>query len=193
VSRFLIKNKKKMATKKRHKKTHRVGAKKHTRRHHAPKRRVSGRRRRRVGANDFHDSLIMAAGVTLGAIVTPFGIQAANTALGSAAAQVPGWMIPGGAAVTGGAIMYVGRKNPFALGFGAGMFAIGAVETANEAGLNEPGISGLAMSSNTPGIAMSRAVGCGKRMGGPVNYVNQTVGARKRARKNYAIGAFYSN
>jgi hypothetical protein len=181
-----------MATKKRRRKTHRVGAKKHTRRHHAPRRKVSGRRRRRVGASDFHESLIMGAGVALGAIVTPFGIQAINTALGAATAQMPGWMVPGGAALTGGAIAYVGRKNPFALGFGAGMLAIGAVETANEAGLNEPGISGLAMSNNS-GVAMARAVGCGKKMGGPVNYVNQTVGARKRSRKNYAIGAFYSN
>jgi hypothetical protein len=167
-----------MATKHKKKK---VGAKK-------------GHRRHRVGAGGkFERAALMGLGVIGGAILTPFLVQGVTTALGSGAASIPAWMIPGGGALTGGAIMTFGEKMPIVAGFGAGMLAVGGVMAANEIGLNEPGIAGLASSNNAPPgtRALSNAVGCNK-IGGPNAYINTTVGAHKRYRKAMAVGALIS-
>ena len=160
------------------------------------RRRVSGttsRRRRRVGAGgNLHDTILFAAGVVGGAIVTPFGIQAINTAMGSGASAVPGWMVPGGAFATGVVISGVAKNNQLLKGLGAGMAAVGAVMAANEIGLSEPGVSGTAFANNAaPGAtAVSRSVGC--KVGSPQRFVNNSVGSVSRMEAQ-AIGALYSN
>src|SRR5262249_12070329 len=102
----------------------------------------------------------------------------------------------GGTAVVGGAVMYFGGGMPLAEGFGAGMLAIGAVEVANEMGLNEPGIAGLSAGSNSaPGARhLTNAVGCAQAaVNGPDAYLNRTVGSHNRIRKAMAVGALISD
>lgn len=150
------------------------------------------RRRHRVGAGGKMETAILkGVGVAVGAIITPFLVQGVQTAFGAATASAPEWLFPGGAAITGGAIATFGGKMPVVEGIGMGMLAVGAVMVANDMGLNEPGISGLAMSSNVPaGTAhISQSIGCGPRSG--VGFVNQTVGGY-RPRRAMSVGALVS-
>jgi hypothetical protein len=189
-----------MATRKRHhKKSHRKVGKKTTHRRRRVSGRTTTRRRRRVGASGVHQSLKDAAmllgGVALGAVIAPFGVQAINTALGSNAATIPGWMVPLGGFATGGVIAGIGmtHKSHGLIGLGAGIAAVGAVMTANEAGLSEPGIAGTAFSNNTaPGArAITTSVGSRKRIGSPSAFMNNSVGNMKECEVQ-AIGALYS-
>lgn len=183
-----------MAAKKKH---HRKSARRHT--GAARHRRVSGRkttrRRRRVGKHEaLTDAIVMGVGLVGGAVLTPFVIQGVSTSLGSAAASMPAWMVPGGALATGAVVAGVSlkHKNHFFTGVGAGMAAIGAVLVANEAGLNEPGISGTAFSNNAaPGSsAVTTSVGCRKMGARP--FLSNTVG-NMSSLEAQAIGALYSN
>lgn len=156
------------------------------------------RRRRRVsGANKVHDAVLLGAGVVAGAVITPFIVQMVNTALGSNAATMPAWLVPGGGLATGmvGAIIGESMNNKLLLGAGCGMAAIGAVMAANESGLlNEPGISGTAFANNAaPGAtAVTTSLGCRNGVGSPQRFVNQTVG-NMSSLEQQAIGALYSN
>lgn len=167
----------------RHRKTKKkVGARKHHRRH-------------RMGAGGkLEKAVLTVVGVVGGAIVAPFLVNAANTALGSNAASIPGPLIPGAVAAAGGAIAYFGEKMPIVEGAGYGMLAVAGVMTANELGLNEPGIAGLAFGNNAPAGSrgLSNAVGCA-RVNGPGASIQQTVGAMKRRRRNMAVGALISD
>jgi hypothetical protein len=169
-----------MATKKHRKK--RVGAK---RRHH-----------RRMGAKGRLEKVALTAmGVAAGGIIAPFVINAGKTALGSAAASVPAWMVPAAVAAVGAAGLYFAEGNAIGSGIAAGMLAMGAVEVANEAGLNEPGISGLSAGSNSaPGTRhLTNAVGC-RKVAGPDAYLSSTVGSSHgRMRKAMAVGALISD
>lgn len=138
-----------------------------------------------------HDAVLFGAGVAGGAIVTPFLVQGINSALGSAASQVPSWMVPGGGFATGVVVAGLAKGNMLLKGFGAGMAAIGAVMAANEAGLSEPGISGSAFANNAaPGAtAVTTSLGCAKVGRG---FVDTTVGSTSRM-ETMAIGALYSN
>lgn len=189
-----------MAAKKKH---HKKSGRKRSASGTKSRRRVAGtkstRRRRRVGAHEkLKDAVLLAVGVGAGAVVTPFVVQAITTGLGSATSSLPGWMIPGGAFATGAVVAGagLGKKSHLVTGFGAGMAAVGAVMTANEMGLNEPGIAGTAFSNNAaPGArAVTTSVGCRKRVGSPQRYVNTTVGKMSTQRaRTMAIGALYSN
>lgn len=171
-----------MAAKKHKKK---VGAKKRT-------------HRRRVGAHGKIERVaLMGVGVAVGGALAPFIINAGKTALGTSAASMPGWMIPGGVVLLGAGVMYAADGTPIGVGFGAGLLAVGAVEVANEMGLNEPGISGLSSGNNAPpgSRTLSNAVGCQRGIaGGPDAYLNTTVGAHsRRHRKAMAVGALISD
>lgn len=185
-----------MATKKKRKKVHRRAGATH---HAKPKRRVSGtthRRRRRVsGANKVHDAILLGVGVVGGAIVTPYIVQALNTAMGTNSG-IPAWLVPAGGFVTGltGAVIGESMNNKLLLGAGCGMAAIGGAMAANEFGLNEPGISGTAFANNAaPGAtAATTSIGCRGKVGSPQRYVNNSVGNTSRM-ETMAIGALYSN
>jgi hypothetical protein len=188
-----------MATRKRKHKTTRRRVGKHHTAH--KRRRVSGRpvrRRRRVGASGAHKTLVdaamLAGGVALGAIIAPFGIQAVNTALGSNAANMPGWMVPFGGFATGAVVAAVGMSHGShgLTGLGAGIAAVGAVMTANEGGLSEPGIAGTAFANNAaPGAtAATNSIGNRRRVGSPQRFINTTVGSMSDMEMK-AIGALY--
>lgn len=154
-----------------------------------------GHRKHRVGAHGkLEQAALTAIGVVGGALLTPFLIQAANTALGSNAATIPAPLVPGAIGLAGAGIAYAGDKMAIVKGAGMGMFAVGALMAANEMGLNEPGIAGLSAGSNTSyGTAhLSNAVGC-KKMGN-ANYLNKTVGRTmaRRTRRAMAVGALIS-
>lgn len=184
------------AKKKHHKKGRRKSGAAGT---HHRRRRVSGvrttRRRRRVGAHEkLKDAVLLVVGAGLGGVVTPFIVQAVNTAA-SGITGMPAWMVPAGGVLTGAAVAGVGlaHKNYLAVGFGGGMAGVGAAMAANEMGLSEPGISGTAFSNNAaPGAtAVTQSLGC-RKVGSPQKFVNQTVGNVDRMQA-MAIGALYSN
>lgn len=140
------------------------------------------------------EAAMFAGGIALGAVIAPFGVQAINTALGSNAATIPGWMVPLGGFATGVVVAGIGMSHNShgIMGLGAGIAAVGAVMTANEAGLSEPGISGTAFSNNTaPGArAVTTSIG-NRRMGSPQRFINTTVGSMQDCEVK-AIGALYS-
>jgi hypothetical protein len=138
---------------------------------------------------------MLLGGVALGAVIAPFGVQAVNTALGANAANMPGWMVPFGAFASGGVVAGIGmsHKSHGLIGLGAGIAAVGAVMTANEAGLSEPGISGTAFSNNTaPGArALTTSVGSRRRVGSPSAFMNNSVGTMQDVEMK-AIAGLYS-
>lgn len=165
----------------RHHKKRKVGAKK-------------GHRRRHVGAGGkLEQAVLTGVGLVLGAIGTPYLVQGGNT-MASGWTGMPEWLVPTGVGIIGGGVAYMGEKMPLVKGLGYGMLGVGAVMAANQMGLNEPGISGLASSNNAPAgtRALSNAVGCNK-MGGPGAYLNHTVGARKAYRRTMSVGALITD
>jgi hypothetical protein len=173
-------------------------AKKHKKATHHKRRRVGAK-----GGQVMHDIMhvvgqVLSAGI--GGAVAVFGVNAVKTALSAqiAAGKFPMWVPPAGAIATGAAIMHFGKKMPYVPEFGLGMSVVGSVMTANEAGINMPGIAGLAMANNAPpGTATfskavgTRSMGCEKMGAGPSSYLNQTVGRRKSMRTR--VGALVSD
>src|ERR1700677_2027496 len=123
---------------------------------------VTHRRRRKVGAqSEIAEFILRVVGIGGGAVIGAYIVQAGNTALGS---SVPAWGVPSMVGAAGGVLMLppIAKKAPFAADFGGGLLAAGALLGVNQAGLNIPGISGMAMSSNSAGFSntLSKAVGC---------------------------------
>jgi hypothetical protein len=149
-------------------------------------------RRRRVGASDggATELLLRIAGVGLGAVGGAYLIQAGNTALG---ASMPAWAIPAGVAAAGGVGIWMSKKNVLGQSLSMGLVAIGGTLAANEIGLNVPGISGMAMSSNAPaGTSLRKAignrVGCSNKIsGGPSAYLNKVVGSMNSRKRRHAM------
>jgi hypothetical protein len=156
------------------------------------------RRRRKVGAQGEVTELIMrVVGVGLGAVGGAYVVQAGNTAIGS---QVPAWAVPSMVGVAGLVcnLPPIAKKAPFVADIGMGLMGAGALLGLNQAGLNIPGISGLAMGNNAPPgtTVLSKAVGCaqpGKKVaGGPAHYLNKVVNGvnnNKKRRHAMAVGS----
>jgi hypothetical protein len=156
---------------------------------HKGKKKKAGPHRRRKkmsGTAEIQEFVLRAIAVTAGGLTSAFGIQAANTALAKQA--MPTWVVPAGFAGLGLAVPYFDKKEPLIMDFGMGMFVVGCLMAVNETFLSVPGISGMAMTSNSPNSnVMQKALGCknGQQMkvgAGPGNYLNQTVGARRNTR-----------
>lgn len=156
------------------------------------KKRVAGTRRRkhRVGAvkaGSIEHYALLGLGAVGGGIAAAFGIQALNTALGTAAASAP-WL-PGALTLgAGGVFAVVTKGNALGEGAGLGMAAVGGVMLANQTFLNVPGISGMSMTSNAPAGSPTIRKSVGQ---GPQKYINQTVG--RMGKYHRAMGALGSN
>jgi hypothetical protein len=134
---------------------------------------------------------MIGLGIAGGGILAPFAIQMVNTALGSNAASMPGWMVPAGGGLTGVVIAAMADM-PVLKGFGAGFGGVCAAMAANEAGISEPGISGTAFSNNAAPGATAATASIGRRsIGSPQRFVNTVVGNMKDVEVK-AIGALYS-
>lgn len=151
-------------------------AKKHRKKTHHRRRRVSGK-------GDLQDNILMLIAAGVGGLGGAFGVNALKTAFPTA----PLNMVPLAPLVGGGAMAYFGRKHPLALGAGIGLFVIGALMEANETVLSVPGISGMANSSNAgpQSNVLRSAVGAGPR-----GYMNNTVGGMRHLR---TVGALMSD
>jgi hypothetical protein len=143
------------------------------------------KRRRVSGLSGIMHVAGQVAAAAAGGIVASFGVNAVKTAFSSqiASGSLPMWLPPLGAALTGGAIAGFVKKVPYAEEFGLGMAAVGGVMTANEMGLNIPGISGLAFGTNAAGNTLTNAIGCNKMGAGPNAYLSNTVGNLMPGRK----------
>jgi lysylphosphatidylglycerol synthetase-like protein (DUF2156 family) len=130
------------------------------------------KRHRRKKVSGITDVVMQGVAITVGGLTAAFGVQAINTAVG---ASMPAWAAPAGVAAVGVVLPMLLKNNKMAEAAGAGIFAVGAVMAVNQFGLNVPGISGMAMSSNAgpQSTVLRQAVGSAPRMNG---YMRNTVG-----------------
>jgi hypothetical protein len=155
------------------------------------KKRVSGTRRKKHGVGAAKGAIehyaLLGIGAVAGGVAAAFGIQALNTALGSATASAP-WLPPALTMGAGGVFAVATKGHALGLGAGLGMAAVGGVMLANQTFLNIPGISGMSMTSNAPAGSpvIRKSVGQG-----PNKYINQTVG--RMGKYHRAMGALGSN
>lgn len=143
-------------------------------------------RRRVSGKGTITDLLLKGVGALGGGVAGAFVVQAIDTAGG---ASIPKPVAPGGVFVAGLLLTYLVKNNPLALGAGLGMAGVGGAMLVNEMGLSVPGISGLAMSSNSgpQSRVMRTAVGNGPLNNGQ-GYFRHAVGRHPRR-----MGALISN
>lgn len=160
--------------------------------HRKKRKKVSGTRRhhRRVGAvksGGLEHYALLGLGALAGGVAAAYGVQAANTALASTAADTP-WLPPALVMGAGAGVAVLSKGNAIGEGFGLGMAAVSGVMVANQTFLNIPGISGMAFSSNAPlgTNVIRKAVG---QAPGP--FINKTVGSMSR--RDRIIGALASN
>lgn len=152
------------------------------------KKKSGGKRRgrRRVGAIHpaLMDTVMMALGVTTGAVVATFGAQGIK----SSSATIPAWLGGGAMAAIGvGTLVFV-PHSPFVTGAALGAAGVGAALAINETFISLPGIagvppnSGLTNAQNKSGY-FSRSVGTAGYKGLPKTMGNfsgngaATVGA----------------
>jgi hypothetical protein len=154
---------------------------------------VTHKRRKKVGAaGDAVEFVVRVVGVSAGAVLGAYIVQGLNTALGS---NIPAWGAPSMIGVAGGVmnLPVIAKKAPVVADFGLGLVGAGALLGLNQAGLNIPGISGMAMTNNAPPSSnvLYKAVGCNRPRNGvgaaPSNYLTRVVGARMTRNRKHTM------